>query len=404
MAFAGHTGLALDVTRLGDDPIAALFSEELGAVIQVPRANHNETLQVLQSHGLNLGKQLFAVGGVGSDTTVRIKTSSSTLFESSLSELRKLWSESSYALQSLRDEPESAQQQYELATNDADQGLQVHVPYDANECIAERWVTSTVVHERPRVAILREQGVNGQVEMAAAFHRAGFICVDVHMTDLINGATDLTQFRGLVACGGFSYGDVLGAGQGWAKSILLSDRTAEQFREFFKRPDVFALGVCNGCQMLAALKDLIPGAQHFPRLHRNKSEQFEARLSLVEILPSKSILLDGMEGARLPIAVAHGEGRMTFAPDVALAELHQSQLLCARFINHSGNPTLHYPENPNGSVDGLTALCNSDGRVTIMMPHPERVFRAVQYSWCPDDWTEAGPWMRLFDNARRWVA
>jgi phosphoribosylformylglycinamidine synthase len=224
------------------------------------------------------------------------------------------------------------------------------------------------------------------------------------MTDVMSGATNLAQFRGLVACGGFSYGDVLGAGQGWAKSILLSDRTAEQFREFFKRSDVFALGVCNGCQMLAALKDLIPGAQHFPRLLRNKSEQFEARLSLVEILPSKSILLDGMQGARLPIAVAHGEGRMTFAPDMPLAELHQSQLLCARFINHSGHPTLHYPENPNGSVDGLTALCNFDGRVTIMMPHPERVFRAVQHSWCPNDWAEAGPWMRLFDNARRWVA
>jgi phosphoribosylformylglycinamidine synthase len=404
MAFAGHTGLALDVTSLGDDPIAALFSEELGALIQVSRANQDQVLQVLQSHGFKLGKQLFSVGRVRSDTRLSIEMSSLTLYVSSLSELRKLWSESSYALQSLRDEPESAQQQYELATNDTDQGLQVHVPYNANECVAERWVTSSVVHERPRIAILREQGVNGQVEMAAAFHRAGFICVDVHMTDVMSGATNLSQFRGLVACGGFSYGDVLGAGQGWAKSILLSDRTAEQFREYFKRPDVFALGICNGCQMLAALKDLIPGAQHFPRLLRNKSEQFEARLSLVEILPSKSILLEGMQGARLPIAVAHGEGRMTFAPDVALAELHQSQLLCARFIDHSGKATLHYPENPNGSADGLTALCNSDGRVTIMMPHPERVFRAVQYSWCPDNWTEAGPWMRMFDNARRWVA
>jgi phosphoribosylformylglycinamidine synthase len=240
--------------------------------------------------------------------------------------------------------------------------------------------------------------------MAAAFHRAGFICVDVHMTDVMTHSVDLDQFRGLVACGGFSYGDVLGAGQGWAKSILLSDRTAEQFRAFFRRPDVFALGVCNGCQMLATLKDLIPGAEHFPRLRRNKSEQFEARLSLVEVLPSKSILFTGMQGAHLPIAVAHGEGRMEFDAGTDLAQLQQSLRLCARFIDHAGNPTLHYPENPNGSAAGLTALCNSDGRVTIMMPHPERVFRAIQHSWCPDDWTEAGPWMRLFDNARRWVA
>jgi phosphoribosylformylglycinamidine synthase len=403
MAFAGHTGLVLDLSELGGDPIAALFCEELGAVVQLQTTRRSEVLEVLRSHGLLVGKQVFAVGQVRADTVLTIRQSSSVLFESSLSRLHQLWSENTYAIQALRDEPESARQQYELATDDADPGLHVQLTFDPNECISEPWVTSTIVHERPRVAVLREQGVNGQVEMAAAFHRAGFICVDVHMSDMLAGAVDLAQYRGLVACGGFSYGDVLGAGQGWAKSVLLSARSAAQFKEFFHRRDAFALGVCNGCQMLATLKELIPGAEHFPRLLRNKSEQFEARLSLVEILPSRSILFQGMEGSRLPIAVAHGEGRMGFEGSDTL-KLRASQQLCARFVDNLDNPTEHYPQNPNGSPEGLTAICNSDGRITIMMPHPERVFRAVQYSWCPGDWTEAGPWMRLFDNARRWVS
>jgi phosphoribosylformylglycinamidine synthase len=403
MAFAGHTGVDLDVSALGSDPIAALFSEELGAIVQVQTTRRGEVLDVLSAHGFKTGKQVFAIGSTRADTVFSIRQSSCSLFESTLSRLRQLWSENTYAIQALRDEPESARQQYELSTDDSDAGLHVELTFDPNECVAEPWVTSTIVHERPRVAILREQGVNGQVEMAAAFHRAGFICVDVHMSDIAAGTVDLRQFRGLVACGGFSYGDVLGAGLGWAKSILLSSRAAEQFKDFFHRPDAFALGVCNGCQMMAALKDLIPGAEHFPRLLRNKSEQFEARLSLVEILPSKSILFEGMQGSHLPIAVAHGEGRMGLdAADVL--QLKASQQLCARFIDHNGIPTDHYPENPNGSPEGLTSLCNSDGRITIMMPHPERVFRAVQYSWCPENWGEAGPWMRLFDNARRWVA
>lgn len=239
--------------------------------------------------------------------------------------------------------------------------------------------------------------------MAAAFYRAGFSCIDVHMSDIMRGSTRLDTFRGLVACGGFSYGDVLGAGQGWAKSILLNEFAREQFAQFFRRPDVFALGVCNGCQMFASLKEIIPGAEHFPHLVRNCSEQFEARLSLVEIVPSCSVLLAGMQGARLPIVVAHGEGRMQFKSSEALHALRASRQWCAQFVDNRGCATEHYPENPNGSPGGLTAICNSDGRITLMMPHPERVFRAVQYSWCPDHWQEDSPWMRLFDNARLWV-
>ncbi len=403
MAFAGGTGITLEVTELGTDPIAALFAEELGAIIQIPAAQRKEALLVLDCHGICLREQLFSIGSLRSDALVVVKASGAVLYERRLSELRKMWSENTFAIQSIRDEPESAQQQYDLVTSDSDPGLQVRVPYAIDEHVAKRWLNTTIVNERPRLAILREQGVNGQIEMAAAFHRAGFACVDVHMSDVTRGRVDIQNFRGLVACGGFSYGDVLGAGQGWAKSILLSERTAQQFSEFFKRPDVFVLGVCNGCQMLAALKDLIPGAEHFPQLFRNRSEQFEARLSLVEILPSRSILLDGMQGAHLPIVVAHGEGRMQFEPAVDLEQLGDSLQLCARFIDNLGQPTQHYPENPNGSPGGLTALCNSDGRVTIMMPHPERVFRAVQHSWCPREWTEDGPWMRLFDNARKWI-
>jgi len=256
---------------------------------------------------------------------------------------------------------------------------------------------------RPRVAILREQGVNGQVERAAAFDRAGFEAVDVHMSDILAGRVSLTGFRGLAACGGFSYGDVLGAGEGWAKSILFHAKAREDFAGFFARPDTFALGVCNGCQMMANLRELIPGADHWPRFVRNRSEQFEARLALVRIEQSPSVLLAGMVGARLPIAVAHGEGRAEFEHDEHRPALEAAGLVAARFVDHHGRPTEHYPENPNGSHQGLTALTTPDGRVTIMMPHPERVFRTVQHSWHPPGWGEDAPWLRLFRNARVWV-
>jgi phosphoribosylformylglycinamidine synthase len=265
------------------------------------------------------------------------------------------------------------------------------------------WLDSTIVHERPRIAIVREQGVNGQVEMAAAFHRAGFACIDIHMSDLASGRASLRSVRGLVACGGFSFGDVLGAGQGWAKRIMLHAPTRDDFVDFFRRHDTFSLGVCNGCQMLASLRGLIPGAAHFPHLIRNKSEQFEARQVQVEVIESRSILLRDMQQARMPIVVAHGEGRMQFDSEVSLDKLGEQGQLCLRYVDNRGRPTDHYPENPNGSPAGITSVCSEDGRVTLMMPHPERVFRAVQHSWCPSDWTEHGPFMRLFDNARHWV-
>ncbi len=403
MAFAGGSGITLDIVSLGSDPIAALFAEELGAVIQIRTTDHYRVLELLAVHTLTFDKEVYLVGGLRDDDQVFVQMSETTLYKSSRSQLRRLWSETTFALQSLRDEPKSAAQQYDQATDSSDPGLSVHVPYSLDLRVSEPWLSTTIVHEKPKLAILREQGVNGQTEMAAAFHRAGFACVDVHMSDLTSGLVQLQSFRGLVACGGFSYGDVLGAGLGWAKSILLSARTREQFAEFFRRSDAFALGVCNGCQMLAALKDIIPGAEHFPQLLRNRSEQFEARLALVEVLPSPSILLDGMHGARLPIVVAHGEGRMQFDSSKSLARLQTSQLLCARFVDNRGHATEHYPENPNGSPLGSTALCNPDGRITLMMPHPERVFRSVQFSWCPDNWNEDSPWMRLFDNARKWV-
>jgi len=256
---------------------------------------------------------------------------------------------------------------------------------------------------RPHVAVLREQGVNGQVEMAAAFDRAGFEAVDVHMSDILAGRVSLASFRGLAACGGFSYGDVLGAGEGWAKSILYSARARDEFAAFFARRDTFTLGVCNGCQMVSNLKQIIPGAERWPRFVRNRSEQFEARLALVRIENSPSVLLDGMAGSLLPIAVAHGEGRAEFASDAAVAALESAGHVAARFVDHRGQATLHYPENPNGSPAGITAVTTPDGRATIIMPHPERVFRSVQLSWRPDDMGEASPWLRLFRNARFFV-
>jgi phosphoribosylformylglycinamidine synthase len=256
---------------------------------------------------------------------------------------------------------------------------------------------------KPRVAVLREQGVNGQVEMAAAFDGAGFAAVDVHMSDLVEGRIGLDGFQGLVACGGFSYGDVLGAGEGWAKSILFNTRVRDQFAAFFGRNDSFGLGVCNGCQMFANLRELVPGADHWPHFVRNRSEQFEARLSLVEVLPSPSLFLDGMAGSRLPIAVAHGEGRAEFHVADTPARLLEEGLVSLRYVDGRGQVAMTYPANPNGSPQGITGLTSRDGRFTIMMPHPERVFRSAQFSWHPNGWGEEGPWLRLFRNARKWL-
>jgi phosphoribosylformylglycinamidine synthase len=253
------------------------------------------------------------------------------------------------------------------------------------------------------MAILREQGVNGQIEMAAAFDRAGFSAIDVHMSDIISGRFSLADAHGMVACGGFSYGDVLGAGEGWAKSILFNDRARDEFAAFFERADSFGLGVCNGCQMLSNLHELIPGTELWPHFVRNQSEQFEARFSLVEVMPSPSLFFKGMEGSRMPVAVAHGEGRAEFADQQHLEKLKDAGLMALRFVDHTGEATERYPHNPNGSPQGITGLCNGDGRFTILMPHPERVFRATQNSWHPDEWQEDSPWMRLFRNARVWL-
>jgi phosphoribosylformylglycinamidine synthase len=332
------------------------------------------------------------------------------VMDESRAALRAVWSETTHAIQRLRDDPACADEEQAARADAGDPGLSVGLSFDPAEDPAAAFVAGGA---RPRVAILREQGVNGQLEMAAAFDRAGFEAVDVHMTDVLGGRVDLGGFRGLAACGGFSYGDVLGAGEGWAKSILFHGRAREAFAGFFARPDTFTLGVCNGCQMMSALKELVPGAAAWPRFVRNRSEQFEARFARLAIERSPSVLLAGMEGSLLPVAVAHGEGRAELATDADRAALEAAGLVAARFVDNHGRVTDRYPANPNGSPGGITALTTPDGRVTILMPHPERVFRTVQWSWRPrepmsakgmwTDRTDDSPWMRLFRNARAWV-
>jgi phosphoribosylformylglycinamidine synthase len=298
-------------------------------------------------------------------------------------------------MQSLRDNPECAHEEYERILDAADPGLSPHLTFNPADDVAAPFIGGA----RPRMAILREQGVNGQIEMAAAFDRAGFDAYDVHMSDVIAGRVKLADFKGFAACGGFSYGDVLGAGEGWAKSILFNRRARDEFSAFFKRSDSFALGVCNGCQMMSNLHEIIPGTSAWPHFVRNKSEQFEARVATVEVLPSPSLFLAGMEGSRLPIAVAHGEGFTEFADAAQSARA----VVALRFVDNRGAATEVYPYNPNGSPGGITGLTTADGRFTVLMPHPERVFRTVLNSWHPDEWGEDGPWMRMFRNARRWV-
>jgi phosphoribosylformylglycinamidine synthase len=320
------------------------------------------------------------------------------VLEGSRKDFQRAWSETTFAMQALRDNPDCATEEHARIGDAGDPGLHADLTFDPEEDIAAPFILRGV---RPRLAVLREQGVNGQVEMATAFHQAGFACVDVHMSDIIAGRVELEGFLGLVACGGFSYGDVLGAGEGWAKSILFNPRARDQFQAWFARRDTFALGVCNGCQMLSNLRELIPGAGHWPHFVRNRSEQFEARTLLVEVLETPSILLAGMAGSRMPIAVAHGEGRAEFRDGDHLRSAGSRVVL--RYVENAGGIAERYPANPNGSPLGIAGLTSRDGRVTIMMPHPERVFRAVQHSWRPDGWGDDGPWMRLFRNARAWV-
>jgi phosphoribosylformylglycinamidine synthase len=396
MAFAGRCGVELD---LGADSVsAALFSEELGAVVQIRTADAQAVRQVIERHGL--ARFTTAIGRVTSEDRLVIRAGGKVVLDEARTSLRRAWSETSFRMVELRDNPQCAREQFAAAVEPNDPGLNVRLTYQPQEDIAAPYIAKGA---RPKVAILREQGVNSHVEMAAAFHRAGFTAYDVHMTDLFERRFELDEFRGLVVCGGFSYGDVLGAGEGWAKSILFHSRLRDAFTAYFARPDTFSLGVCNGCQMMSALGEIIPGTQHWPRFVRNRSEQFEGRLSLVEIVESPSLFFAGMAGSRMPIAVAHGEGRAEFADAGALDALVREKLLSLRFIENDGRPAQRYPANPNGSPAGLTGITTPDGRVTLLMPHPERVYRTLQNSWHPDGWGEDSPWMRIFRNARVWV-
>lgn len=394
MAFAGHCGLDIDISDLNSDAASVLFNEELGAVIQV-RATDADTIlaqfKALSTH---------IIGSVNTQNQINITQNGQTIFADSRVNLHRMWSETTYRMQSLRDNPVCAQQEYDRILNEADAGLHAHLTFDLNENISAPYLNTKI---KPKMAILREQGVNGQVEMAAAFDRAGFASVDVHMSDVISGRVSLKDFAGLVACGGFSYGDVLGAGEGWAKSILFNSRANDEFSAFFNRSDSFALGVCNGCQMMSNLHSIIPGAEHWPHFVKNKSEQFEARVAMVEVLASPSLFFNGMAGSRMPIAVAHGEGFAEFSAASAVNSVLDRKLVTMRFVDNTSTPTESYPFNPNGSPQGITGLTTQDGRFSIMMPHPERVFRAVQHSWRPDDWLEDAPWMRMFRNARKYV-
>ncbi len=398
MAFAGRTGLVADLTYLGRDPLAALFNEELGAVLQVPRARRDGILAALKKAGLVRSAHL--IGTLTSDDIISLRYEGREIFYDARANLQRAWSEVSYRMQQLRDNPQCAQEEYDRLLDLKDPGLSASFSFDPQEKIAAPYLARGA---RPRIAILREQGVNGHTEMAAAFDRAGFAAVDVTMSDILEGRVRLSDFKGLAACGGFSYGDVLGAGEGWAKTILFNARAREEFAAFFARSDTFALGVCNGCQMMSNLRSLIPGAERWPHFVRNASEQFEARTVMVQIPQNPSILFAGMTGSMLPVVVAHGEGRAEFRcpEDLERVILERQVALC--YVDHRGALTETYPYNPNGSPFGITGLTTPDGRFTILMPHPERVFRTVTLSWHPDDWGEDSPWMRMFRNARVWV-
>jgi phosphoribosylformylglycinamidine synthase len=418
MAFAGRCGVTLNLDafaydslsedvdgfkrageeqlsgRVRDLTVKALFAEELGAVMQIRAADRTKVMDTLRAAGLGAVSHL--IGTLNARDEIRFARNAKPVFAEKRVDLQRAWSETTFRMQQLRDNPDCAKEEYDRILDTADPGLHVALTYDPKEDLAAPFVSAKA---KPRVAVLREQGVNGQVEMAAAFHRAGFEAVDVHMSDLIAGRVSLASFKGYAACGGFSYGDVLGGGQGWAKSILFNARARSEFEAFFARADTFALGICNGCQMMAALKEIVPGAQHWPSFERNRSEQFEARLVMVEIAESPSIVFRGMAGSRIPGVTAHGEGRAQFASESD----RRHAILAARFVDNRGKPTETYPLNPNGSPEGITGLTTADGRFTILMEHPERVFRTVQMSWAPDGAGEDSPWMRMFRNARVWV-
>ncbi|MEL0153777.1 MAG: phosphoribosylformylglycinamidine synthase subunit PurQ, partial [Halieaceae bacterium] len=370
---------------------------EIGVVIQVADSDLDRVNAVLAQYQLDALTSNVAKPRI--DERIVVNTASFELIDSRRGALQQFWAQNSYAIQRDRDNAECADQEYADILSD-NPGLSASLSFDPADDIAAPMIATGV---RPTVAILREQGVNGQAEMAAAFDRAGFEAIDVHMSDLKSGRRQLAEFKGLAACGGFSYGDVLGAGEGWAKGVLFDPAMSDQFQAFFERDDSFALGVCNGCQMLSALAPLIPGTEHWPRFARNLSEQYEARLVRVRVEKSSSILMAGMEGSELPIVVAHGEGRAQFVGSDAVSAVETTNRVSLRYVDNSGQQTQAFPANPNGSPNGITGLCSADGRINIMMPHPERVFRTVQMSWAPSDWPEDSGWMRLFRNARVWV-
>jgi phosphoribosylformylglycinamidine synthase len=405
MAFAGHCGLDVSLSAYRGSALAQLFAEELGAVIQVREADEARVKAVFANHGLDSMVSRIGVPVASTDgrdaTGLRVRIAIGDLhLDESWIDLRRAWSETSWQLRRLRDDPACADEEFAAVAAASDPGLSVALTYDAQEDIAAPYINTG---KRPAVAILREQGVKSQVETAAWLERVGFESHDVHMTDLLSGRRTLADFKGIVACGGFSYGDVLGAGEGWAKSILFHKAVRDDFVRFFERPDTFTLGFCNGCQMLAALKSIIPGTDVWPRFVTNRSEQYEARFVMVEILDSPSVVLKGMNGSFLPIVTAHGEGRAEFVSDAAAAACAKSGLVSFRYVNRDRTVATTYPANPGGAPLGITSVTNADGRVTIMMPHPERSTRSVQNSWHPDGAGEWSGWMRLFRNARAFV-
>lgn len=392
MAFASRCGLALDINLDGSDALSILFNEELGALIQVKNSNLSQVEAVFAD--FDLAEHVSVIGKPCKGERITALVNGDQVLDVSRVALHRTWSDTSYQMQSMRDNPSCAQQEYDRVLDTADTGLISELSFDTKQDVTAPYIGGN----KPRVAILREQGVNGHIEMGAAFSQSGFSAIDVTMTDIKEQRVDLADFKGLVACGGFSYGDVLGAGEGWAKSILFNAQVRDAFQAYFERNDAFSLGVCNGCQMMSNLKEIIPGSSAWPHFVRNASEQFEARVVQTEIAKdSKSILLSGMQGSKLPVVVAHGEGRAEYAPEASLGNLALS------YIDYKGNVTEAYPANPNGSPQGIAGLSNDDGRVTIMMPHPERIFRSSTNSWRDQSWGEYGPWMRMFRNARVWV-
>ena len=398
MAFAGNMGINIDLkTASKEESLSLLFAEEAGAVIQINSSDLKLVMETLKKYSLD--QSAVVIGETTPSKQITIKTNHADAEIFDLRALREMWSELSFRMQSLRDNPESAKEAFNSLLDDDDPGSSSKITFSQ----PNKEDLMKFKDQRPKVAVLREQGVNSHVEMAVAFHRAGFEAVDVHMTDIISGRVGLDDFKGLVACGGFSYGDVLGAGGGWAKSILFNPYVRNMFENFFKRPDTFTLGVCNGCQMLSHLRNIIPGADHWPRFVKNLSEQFEARLSLVEVTKSSSLFLKDMEGSILPIATSHGEGRVEYHHKDDHNQLNRHNQVIVRYVDNYGQSTNQYPSNPNGSIDGVAGFCSEDGRVTIIMPHPERVIRSVQHSWSSSDWDDNGPWLKIFHNAREWI-